>query len=138
MRKCLLILLHFFLTDSGLCCQVVWIFFSIFIDIFSWSQICAVSFSAVDVRHKVSTRKIASTSIYEEFNLITLKQSYWSLFLFNKTYFHKRWKGDRAKFFSNGEKSSWLTHQYWYWDGSIKQNMLYIVYSDTSEVGIAK
>lgn len=89
---------HFCISFSLIqACAARWseFFFSIFIDIFSWSQICAVSFSAVDARHKVSTRKIASTSIYEEFHLITLKQSYWSLFLFNKTYFHKRWKGEQ-------------------------------------------
>lgn len=90
--------LHFFLTDSGLCCQVVWIFPPFFINIFSWSQICAVSFPAVNVRHEVSTGKVASTSIYEELNLVTLKHGYWFLFLFNKTYFHKRWKGDGGKF----------------------------------------
>lgn len=112
-----------------------WNFFPL---LYWYIQICAVSFPAVNVRHKISTRKAASTSIYEELDLLTLKHSYWFLFLFNKTYFHKRWKGDGAKFFSNGENGSWLTHQYWYWDGSVQQNMLYIVYSDASEAGIAK
>lgn len=120
-------------------CAVMWSeFFSPSLLMHSADLRSVQSFPALNIRHKVSTRKVASTSIYEELDLVTLKHSYWFLFLFNKTYFHKRWKGDGAKIFSNGENSSWLTHQYWYWNGSVKQNMLCIVYSDTSEVGIAK
>lgn len=119
---------HFCISFSLVqACAVRWSeFFPFFINVFSWSQVCAVSFPAVNVRHKVSTRNVVSTSIYEELDLVTLKHSYWFLFLFNKTYFHKRWKGDGVKFFSNGENSSWLTHQCWYWDGSMKQNMLLV------------